>query len=76
MENIADNNSRIEDLGDSVEVKIVGMDKEIVSQSRVLNRKIEREEVTKLWKYFERFAEYKDLKQLHNIVIPEITKFE
>ena len=31
MENITDNNSRIEDLGDSVEVKIVGMDKEIVT---------------------------------------------
>ena len=39
-------------------------------------KKIDREEVTKIWAYFQRFAEYKDLKKLHTIVIPEIAKFE
>ena len=29
-----------------------------------------------IWDHFQRFAEYKDLKQLHTIVIPEIAKFE
>jgi hypothetical protein len=57
-------------------MRILGMDKDIVMQSRVIGRKIDREEVTKIWKHFERFAEYKDLKQLHKIVIPEISKFE
>ena len=61
---------------DNVEAKLGGMDKEILTQSRTLNRKIERDEVTKIWQHFQRFAEYKDLKQLHQIFIPEISKFE
>ena len=34
---------------DNVEAKLGGMDKEILTQSRTLNRKIERDEVTKIW---------------------------
>ena len=32
--------------------------------------------MVKIWKHFERFALYSDLKELHNLVIPEIGKFE
>ena len=34
------------------------------------------EEVTAVWKQFQRFAEYDDLKKLHTLVVPEVAKFE
>ena len=38
--------------------------------------KVETKELTPIWKHFERFALYEDLKDLHNIVIPKIANFE
>jgi hypothetical protein len=29
-----------------------------------------------MWRQFDRFAEYDDLKKLHGMVVPEIAKFE
>ena len=44
--------------------------------SDLIQTKVERKEIRNLWQYFDRFAEYTDLKELHAIVIPEIAKFE
>ena len=41
-----------------------------------LELKVEAKELTPIWKHFERFALYEDLKDLHNIVIPKIANFE
>ena len=38
--------------------------------------KCEITELTKVFDQLQRFAEYTDLKKLHAIVIPEISKFE
>ena len=75
-EDIMANNDRVNHLQTHVTNKIGNMADDIVGQSRVISLKIDRDEVTKIWKHFARFAEYDDLKQLHGIVIPEITKFE
>jgi hypothetical protein len=52
MDSVDNNNLRVDDLNDSVEMRILGMDKDIVMQSRVIGRKIDREEVTKIWQHF------------------------
>jgi hypothetical protein len=41
-----------------------------------LNQKIDQADGKRIWDYFTRFAEYQDLKDLYNKVIPEIGKFE
>ena len=41
-----------------------------------LELKVETKELTPIWKHFERFALYEDLKDLYNIVIPKIANFE
>ena len=41
-----------------------------------LAQKADLIEMTKVWDQFQRFAEYKDLKDLHTLVVPEISKFE
>ena len=38
--------------------------------------KIELDALKPLWKHFDRFSLYDDLKQLHNKVMPELVKFE
>lgn len=38
--------------------------------------KLDKREGTKIWKHFQRFAEYDDLKDLYNKCIPELAKFE
>ena len=52
------------------------MHTDISTNEKQINRKIEVQALNKIWDHFQRFAEYKDLKQLHGIVIPEIAKFE
>ena len=41
-----------------------------------LSTKAPAEELTKIHSQFHRFAEYNDLKKLHELVVPEISKFE
>ena len=41
-----------------------------------LEKKIEKPILQPIWKYFDRFALYDDLKKLHKMVIPEIAKYE
>ena len=41
-----------------------------------LKNKSNTEEVLKLWKNFQNFAEYQDLRDLYSKVIPEIQRFE
>ena len=52
------------------------MDKRISDTHTKLFNTIDMAELHKVWDQFQRFAEYKDLKKLHAIVIPEIAKFE
>jgi hypothetical protein len=52
------------------------MQEQLQSTELKLGNKVEREELTKVKSYFQRFAEYKDLKHLHGLVLPEIAKFE
>ena len=33
-------------------------------------------DIAQIWKYFERFAVYEDLKDLYSKTIPELAKFE
>ena len=48
----------------------------ISKNSQEIQTKVELRELGKVWEHFQRFAEYKDLKHLHGMVIPEIAKFE
>jgi len=41
-----------------------------------MNLKLEKTDGKQIWKHFQRFAEYEDLRELFNKVIPEIAKFE
>jgi hypothetical protein len=52
------------------------MQNRISSNESSLSGKPELSDLNKVWDHFQRFAEYKDLKHLHGIVIPEIAKFE
>ena len=38
--------------------------------------KLDKNDATAIWKYFQRFAEYDDLKELYGKCIPELAKFE
>ena len=60
----------------NMENELDSMNTNISSNKKSIERKIERDELTKIWDHFQRFAEYTDLKHLHTIVIPEIAKFE
>ena len=59
-----------------METELDGMHTNLTKADKEIQRKVERDEIKKLWDHFQRFAEYKDLKHLHSIVIPEIVKFE
>jgi hypothetical protein len=41
-----------------------------------MEKKLDQKDVAKIWAHFQRFAEYGDLKDLYNKVLPEIAKFE
>lgn len=41
-----------------------------------INERLHHSDAKKIWDYFKRFADYSDLKDLYNRVIPEIAKFE
>jgi hypothetical protein len=58
-------------------------DKEIGSLAREINEfakdlslKLDKNDATRIWKHFQRFAEYSDLKDLYAKCIPELAKFE
>ena len=38
--------------------------------------KLDKNDASRIWKYFERFARYDDLKDLYNKCIPSIAKVE
>ena len=50
--------------------------KKVQNCNFVLQQKVDLEELTKMQNQLQRFAEYKDLKHLHTLVLPEISKFE
>ena len=41
-----------------------------------LNKSLTREDGRRIWRHFQRFAEYNDLKELYGKCIPQIAKFE
>ena len=44
--------------------------------TRELYSKLGKEDAKEIWKYFERFAMYDDLKDLYKKTLPELAKFE
>ena len=62
----------LEKLEKEFEDNSVGFD-DIKSQLRL---KLEQSALTPLWKHFDRFSLYDDLKGLHNKLMPEIKKIE
>lgn len=49
---------------------------EITEMNQRLSQNLSAKDGRRIWKHFQRFAEYEDLKDLYNRVIPEIAKFE
>lgn len=39
-------------------------------------KKLTKHDGTRIWRHFQRFAEYNDLKDLYSMCIPELAKFE
>ena len=70
------NGKRMENLQNEVEDDIENLTKKVQTCNFELLQKCGLPEVTKIWDQFQRFAEYKDLKHLHSLVVPEISKFE
>lgn len=48
----------------------------MMAQDKKVSQKLTQNEGQKIWKYFERFAEYDDFKTLYQKCVPEIQKFE
>ena len=61
---------------EDINEELVGFNKEMDGLRRELDKKIEQEDLQKIWKHFDRFSLYDDLKVLYGKVIPEIAKFE
>ena len=64
-------------------IQIQELDKEVVFQNTKflqyqedLDSKLTIADGKRIWKHFQRFSEYDDLKDLYGKVIPEIAKFE
>ena len=56
--------------------EIASLAKEVSDCFRQLHLKLEKDDGTKIWNHFQRFAEYSDLKDLYNKTLPELAKFE
>lgn len=56
--------------------ELVGFNQEIDKLVKELDKKVEQDDLVKIWKHFDRFSLYDDLKVLYGKVIPEIAKFE
>lgn len=52
------------------------MNQELNDIQRDLKKKTNNEETSRLWKNFTNYAEYTDLKDLYNKVVPDISRFE
>ena len=46
------------------------------NQTELLKKKVDFEEIERIWKNFERYSMYDDLKDLYMKTVPEIFKFE
>lgn len=56
--------------------EIADLSSEITEYSKDLALKLDKNDATRIWKHFQRFAEYSDLKDLYAKCIPELAKFE
>ena len=56
--------------------EMANLDATVREMEKILETKIDDKAIKPIWKYLDRFALYEDLKNLHNMVIPEIAKFE
>lgn len=52
------------------------LNNELNSLAQDLHNKLTKVDGQRIWKHFQRFSEYDDLKDLYSKVIPEIAKFE
>ena len=70
----AQNDERFRVLDVSEEIEDI--DKKINQCNMNMNLCIKKEDVTKIWKYMQRFPDYQDLKDLNNKFLPELSKIE
>ena len=70
----AQNDERFRVLDVSEEIEDI--DKKINQCNMNMNLCIKKEDVTKIWKYMQRFPDYQDLKGLNNKFLPELSKIE
>lgn len=59
-----------------LDTEVKGYDDRFTDIGKQLNERLLHSDAKKIWDYFTRFAEYSDLKDLYNKVIPELAKFE
>ena len=72
----ANHASKAAELAQTVKTAVQDNNKQIDELRDQLDSKLTREEGSRIWGNFNRFAVYDDLKQLHNLCIPSISKFE
>ena len=56
--------------------EISALNVEVTRCNHNLNLKMDKNDGTRIWKHFQRFAEYNDLKDLYAKTLPELAKFE
>ena len=58
-------------------VKINDQFDELIKKiDKEMGQKMDKNDATRIWQHFQRFAEYSDLKDLYSKTIPELAKFE
>eukprot|EP00347_Sterkiella_histriomuscorum_P015229 403357819 len=70
---ISDTNQRIQKVEEDIKLRI---NLDIQDIYKDLRKKTNNEETSRLWKNFTKYAEYGDLKDLYNKVLPEVSRFE
>eukprot|EP00347_Sterkiella_histriomuscorum_P014789 403359519 len=70
---ITDTNQRIQKVEEDIKLRI---NLDIQDIYKDLRKKTNNEETSRLWKNFTKYAEYGDLKDLYNKVLPEVSRFE
>ena len=58
------------------DLEILRLNEDQTQLSYELEKRLTKLDGQRLWKHFQRFCEYEDLKDLYSKVVPEIAKFE
>ena len=67
---------KVQERQDRSDDEIFKLTKELSMLSQELLNKLTRQDGQRLWKHFQRFCEYEDLKDLYGRVMPQIANFE